>query len=133
MQSGGSTAADDRNEACHECLVAEGVADLRLDTEPGKELGDPARIDEHVVVGFVVATPEIAFTDEDRHLAPEDPIIDDRAASGEEPVISEPDPRWLFAAGDSPREVTDVEREHPGGLERTRHRGQGTIDVFLAV
>src|SRR3954466_7392754 len=132
-RSGGSAAADDGNESGRERLVAEGVADLRVDTERGQEVGEPVGIDEHVVVSFVVTTPEFAFTDEHRHLASEDPIIDDRAARGEDPVISEPDPGWLFAASGSPLEVTDVEGEYPGDRERTRHGGQRTIDVFLAV
>src|SRR4051812_31849338 len=105
------------------------MADLRVDIEPGQELREPAGVDEHVVVGFVVTTPEFAFTDEDRHLASEDPIIDDRTARGEAPIISEPAPGWLFGAGGPPLEVTGVEGEYPGALERTRHAGQRTIDV----
>src|SRR4051794_13905629 len=55
-RAGGSAAADDRNESAQECLVADGVADLRADTERGQEVAEPAGIDEHVVVGFVVTT-----------------------------------------------------------------------------
>src|SRR5262249_52858822 len=132
-RSGASTPADDRNETVKQGFVAEGVADLGVNTEPGQQLGEPAGIDEHVVVGLVITTPEFALTDEHRHLTPKDPVVEDRAARHEGPVISEPDPGRLFAAGSSPLEVTDVEGEYPGDLERIRHGGQRTIDVLLAV
>ena len=132
-RSGGSEAADGPQASGKQCLVAEGLADVRVDAEPSKELWESAGVDEHVVVRLVITTPEFAVTDEHRHLTPEDPITDDRATRREHPVLSEPDPGRLPAPGRSPLQVADVEREWPGVLERTRHGGQRTIDFFLAV